>query len=256
MFKDGSGRVGETRQTHRFQTAASSGLEGSIPSPGTKRCRVCKKWQPYHLYHKDRVLKDGTQTYRSDCKLCKADAQRRYYEQNREKMNAYGAEYRRKNREKILAQKRERYEALKADPVAWAAFMRYQAEWTRKDRERNPERYLEYSRRYRRRLARDPKRLAVMRQNRRMAYEARVRIRAEYGGYDEASFELVDAAPFKEWVEERRAAGVSIERLVAGSGVSERSVRRVLAGQEKVKLDLVDRVTMANDVMLWELYGD
>lgn len=256
MLKD-SGRVGGTRDTHRAQNAAAgNGHEGSIPSPGTQKCRTCGNIKPVSAFHKDRVLKDGTQAYRSECKFCKAEKQRVYDRENRERRLKYQARYRRENRDRILAQKRERYELVKSDPVAYGELIRQKTESNRRRRAEAPELYREYARRYRERLKRDPERLAVMRQNRRMAYEARRRIRAEHGGYEAHTFEFVDAAPFKEWVRGLQDSGVSIERLVLGSGVSERSVRRVLAGQAKVKLDLVDRVTMANDVGLWELGYD
>ena len=222
----------------------------------TKRCRSCTKWLPVGMFHKDKVLADGTQAYRSECKLCKAEKQREYYEKNREKCNAAAKRYREENRERILRQKKERYELLKSDPVAWAEHIRYKTEWNRRSRREDPERWAEYTRRYWQRLQRDPERLARARQNRRMAYEASRRIRAEHGGYEEHAFELVDAAPFKAWMLAEREAGRSLEQLALGSGVSPRSLRRVLAGQEKVKLDMVDRVTMANDVMLWEMGYD
>lgn len=230
---------------------------GSNPTPATQRCRgKCGQTRPISAFHKDRVLKDGTQTYRSECKMCKAERQKAYYWANRDEIREYHAGYRAKNRERILAQKRVRYELIKADPVAWAAHIEYKSEWNRRKREANPELYREYARQYRARLRKDPKRLATFRQNRRMAYETRRRIRAEHGGYEAHTFELVDAKPFKDWMNSEREAGRSIEQLALGSGVSARSLRRVLDGQEKVKLDMVDRVTMANDVGLWELYDD
>lgn len=76
------------------------------------------------------------------------------------------------------------------------------------------------------------------------------------GPFRETAHERIDAGPFQEWVGGRLARGESYEVLALGSGVSPRSLRRAHREQVQVSLSLVDRVLMANDCMLWEVYDD
>ena len=73
---------------------------------GTAHCVVCDK--VFTKYHQ------RTKVCSEECKReMKAAYTRKYYEENREKMNARRRKYYEENREKLLARKRERYRTSK-----------------------------------------------------------------------------------------------------------------------------------------------
>lgn len=92
-----------------------------------------------------------------------------------------------------------------------------------------------------------------------------------------AGFGLVDAAPFREWLEERRRVFLSESRQDANGhvitwreggpvppwfsayvGVADRHLYRILKGEMKrVRIDIVDQALVhEGSTMLWELYPE
>lgn len=82
------------------------------PPPTTKTCYKCKQTLDVGMFHRDNGRKDGLQ---ASCRACKAAMKRRWDEANREKVAAYGREYRRKryaeDAEAIRERDRQRYRA-------------------------------------------------------------------------------------------------------------------------------------------------
>lgn len=64
----------------------------------TKRCTGCEEVKPVSEFHKCKATKDGL-AY--ECKLCKRDRRRKYYESNREKEREIKRRWQNNNREKV-----------------------------------------------------------------------------------------------------------------------------------------------------------
>ena len=72
--------------------------------------------------------------------------------------------------------------------------------------------------------------------------------------YDPYARELLDAGPLREWVGGRLRRGLTIEELGRGDKDLARKIRRIYAeGQVRLELNVLDQITMANDVTLWEV---
>lgn len=233
------------------------GREGSTPSPGTKTCSRCQKTQPVTRFSKRRTRKDGSVAYQSTCKMCQSDYFKEYRLRNADRLREQGKKYRETSAGKRSEYSREYYRSVRADPVLAEARRRADTERKREWNRANPDRVRESQRRYRENLRKDPERWEHHLAMRRTRQAASRRHRAGnagpvVGGFIDEAKEMVDASAFIEWVQAQRASGRSFEMLADGSGVSPRALRRVME-QGRVTLDVLDRVLMHNDVMLWEL---
>jgi len=65
-----------------------------------KKCSKCGELKPFSEFHKKKNTKDGLQ---SQCKMCN----KKYYENNKEKMKEYNKKYYENNKEKIKEYKKE-----------------------------------------------------------------------------------------------------------------------------------------------------
>ena len=101
-----------------------------------KTCTKCGETKPLDDFHRHRGKSDGR---RSWCRECAVERQRRYYEENRDKVRERQRRWREANRDKVLERKRRYYEANR-DKVL---------EYDRRYREANRDKALEYQRRYR-----------------------------------------------------------------------------------------------------------
>jgi len=72
----------------------------------TKCCNKCKETKPYTEFYKDSNKKDGVATY---CKVCKDIKARRYYQNNKDKVQAYKKEWVNKNKD-VVAKYRQKYQ--------------------------------------------------------------------------------------------------------------------------------------------------
>lgn len=66
-----------------------------------KKCNRCHEFKPFDQFHKNKVFKDGHAHY---CKLCRST-----YSKTNSRTKEYDKEYRNKNKDKILIQKRDYY---------------------------------------------------------------------------------------------------------------------------------------------------
>lgn len=86
-----------------------------------KCCTKCGQAKPISEFHKDKHNKGGL-TLR--CKMCRAADNRRYHEENAEKVKAYHARYYAENREKLRLRGAEWYaenrEKQKASSAKWS----------------------------------------------------------------------------------------------------------------------------------------
>ena len=69
-----------------------------------KRCKQCKKEQPTSCFHKNKSKKDGLNYI---CKLCAREKNKKYYENNKEKIIEQKKKYRENNKEKIIEQNKK-----------------------------------------------------------------------------------------------------------------------------------------------------
>ena len=87
-----------------------------IPKDGFKFCRKCEKELPLEDFYKNKGAGDGKSSYCIEC-------MKKYYIDNKERINAYVTEYNNKNREKINRERREKYaenrEEMRAQWKAW-----------------------------------------------------------------------------------------------------------------------------------------
>ena len=73
----------------------------------TKVCSKCKEEKPITEFGKDKGRKDGR---KYNCKVCRRESQKKYYEDNQEKERARIKKYKEDNREKISAWRKKYYE--------------------------------------------------------------------------------------------------------------------------------------------------
>jgi len=83
-------------------------------------CQSCHLILPPEMFSKCKTMKSGCHGY---CKKCDSEKGRIKYAKQRVKIIEDRRAYRDSNKELIKAQRRTRYEKLKANPVAWSAFM-------------------------------------------------------------------------------------------------------------------------------------
>ena len=77
-----------------------------------KKCYSCKKIKPFNEFHKNKKLNDGHAT---DCKNCVSEIRKIRYNRKKEEIATKSKIYRTKNREVLLAKKREYYYLNKSE---------------------------------------------------------------------------------------------------------------------------------------------
>lgn len=101
----------------------------------SKTCTKCGETKPLDEFYRHKGKADGVQ---SECKECKRERQRRYYEENRDKVLDYQRRYREENPEKVREYER-RYYKRSRNTILERDRQRY---WRNRDKE------LEKNRRY------------------------------------------------------------------------------------------------------------
>ena len=76
-------------------------IEGTLPVT-SKICSACKQVKGVSLFYKNRSSQDG---YSHECKECRADYDKKYYEKNKEKITARVNKYRQENNEAVKIRK-------------------------------------------------------------------------------------------------------------------------------------------------------
>ena len=104
-----------------------------------KKCSRCKEFKVIEAFHKNKSRKDGRAW---ECKACKKEHNRKYRQENPEKIAERKHKYYKENFEKIAEQKRK-YKQENFEKIA---------EYNRKYKQENFEKYTEYSRKYRQEL--------------------------------------------------------------------------------------------------------
>ena len=100
-----------------------------------KKCSRCKEFKVIEAFHKNKSRKDGRAW---ECKACKKEHNRKYRQENPEKIAERKHKYYKENFEKIAEQKRK-YKQENFEKIA---------EYNRKYKQENFEKYTEYSRKY------------------------------------------------------------------------------------------------------------
>jgi len=100
-------------------------------------CKKCGEFRQADEFPKDAEKRFGR--YLSACRICRAEYDRRYYEENRDRRAEYDRRYREENRDRVAEYKR-RYREENRDR---------RVEYNRRYREENRDRVAEYYRRYR-----------------------------------------------------------------------------------------------------------
>lgn len=75
-----------------------------------KCCNTCGKTLPIEQFYKDKSAKDG---HKNTCRECQCNFVKSYRQRNLEKVKAYQAEYREKNRERQETERKQKYNSLK-----------------------------------------------------------------------------------------------------------------------------------------------
>lgn len=116
-----------------------------------KQCTKCFRFLPLGEFSKHKIKKDGL---RSECRQCRAEWQRKYYEANKDKIAERQHKYNEANKDKV-AEKKRKYNEANKDKIAERKRKYYEAnrekieERQRKYREANSEKIEERQRKYR-----------------------------------------------------------------------------------------------------------
>ena len=102
-----------------------------------KKCSRCKEFKVIEAFHKNKSRKDGRAW---ECKACKKEHNRKYRQENPEKIAERKHKYYKENFEKIAEQKRK---------YKQENFEKY-TEYSRKYKQKNPEKIAELDREYNR----------------------------------------------------------------------------------------------------------
>ena len=100
-----------------------------------KVCTKCKQWKPLEEYGKNKNSKDGRQY---QCKECKKEQQKQYYEANKEKVLKTTKQYKEANKERYKEYYKQYREAKKEH------YKEYNKQYHKQHYEDNKERYKEY----------------------------------------------------------------------------------------------------------------
>ncbi len=171
---------------------------------------------------------------------------------------SYQAEYRERNRERKRAYDRQRAADIAADPKRRAEQRAYQRERMAAWRAKYPELVKASTKRRWRRDKANP-----VKHQRRLE-DMRIYYRLRKGGNVPHSpraqklkdrTDRVPSEPFMYWLKDAARKHGSVSELAARTGVPERSLRRILSGQENVSLALVDQALInEGSTTLRELY--
>ena len=103
-----------------------------------KRCTKCGEWLVASTYnfHKDKQCEYGL---KSQCKKCRAERSKQYYEDNKDKISEYHKQWYENNKDKILEQHKQYYEGNKDKKL----------EQCKQYYEGNRDKILEYQKQYR-----------------------------------------------------------------------------------------------------------
>jgi len=96
-----------------------------------KRCSKCGETKPFAEFHKLKRSKDG---HKSQCKVCKAEAHKRYREENREAIKERRRQYYQENKDYYVRWRKENKEAIRE----------YSIEYRQKNKEALRERGQQY----------------------------------------------------------------------------------------------------------------
>lgn len=197
----------------------------------TKFCKDCQTDKSLDEFP---ISKRGSQGRNTYCKLCSADRTRAHKK------------------------------AIRANPYALAQYQKRQREWIAQDMKDNPERYKERDRRYNAKLAKDPKRKAVINEGRRLDAQIKAMDEGRKVRRMPVQIKIEDkdvrlpSGPFMDWVQQRRYHYQTLSDFVKACGVPERSLTRLHeARTHTVSCIFVDKVlTNEGSTALWELYPD
>ncbi len=109
-----------------------------------KECSKCKETLPYEDFYKRVVNKDG---YMNQCKSCRKQYKKLYYEKDKEADNERSRLWRLKNNERVREYNKEYYDKTdgnrekRKEYRATDHFKSVKSKWMAKDRSKNPHKY-------------------------------------------------------------------------------------------------------------------
>jgi hypothetical protein len=187
--------------------------------PPLKRCPMCGAYKRLRARNFVFTTRDGKRLYKN-CRVC--DRKRQRLIRAQVSADPVRAAHRRKT--KNAAQKRR----WAADPEK---YRRYQSEWRARLKEENPQRYVE--------IFLIPRRFA-----RRKHEDRPAQTPARYEAYKKpTNAEMVSADPLRQFLLDAFPGWEEREIIaILGDSVSRHAVENVLRGQDRIQLDMADRL--------------